>query len=378
MIKGVIPPGKTIGIYGGGQLGRMMALAARPLGYKVHVLDPDPDCAAKPVVEKVITAAFDDVDAAKKFAQGVDVITLEIEKIGIPALTAAAEFAHCRPDAQVLETIQDRALQKLWLKGHAIPIGPYMEAASPAQLKRAAEQLGGRCFVKAARGGYDGRGQMELASADEAAAAWEELNAESVVVEFALELEKEISVLVARGASGEVAVYPVAHNHHENRILAWSVIPATISEELATKAQDLARSIADGLKIVGLLAVEMFVTKTGELLVNELAPRPHNSYHASDFACVTSQFEQAIRAVCGLPLGAVTALRPCAISNILGDAWAKGEPKFERALAIPNLKLSLYGKAPKPGRKMGHFTATAETGEDAVAVVKRALNQLRS
>ncbi len=377
MIKGVIPPGKTIGIIGGGQLGRMMALAARPLGYKVHVLDPDPDCAAAPVVEKVITASFDDVDAARTLAKGVDVVTLEIEKVGIAALTAAAEHTHCRPDAQVLETIQDRAVQKRWLKGHAIPIGPYMEAASPAQLKRAAEQLGGRCFVKAAHGGYDGRGQMELASADEAATAWDELKADSVVVEFALELDKELSVLVARGASGEVAVYPVAHNHHENRILAWSVIPAAISEELATKAQDLARGIADGLKIVGLLAVEMFVTKTGELLVNELAPRPHNSYHASDFACVTSQFEQAIRAVCGLPLGAVTALRPCAISNILGDAWAKGEPNFARALSIPNLKLSLYGKTPKPGRKMGHFTATAETGEDAVAVVKRALNQLR-
>ena len=378
MIKGaVLPPGKTIGIFGGGQLGRMIALAARPLGYRVHVLDPDPDCAARPVVEKVITAPFDDVDAARTLAKGVDVVTLEIEKIGLAALTAAAEHAPCRPDATILETIQDRALQKRWLKGHAIPIGPYMEAATPAQLKRAAEQLGGRCFAKAAHGGYDGRGQMELASADEAVAAWDELKAESVVCEFALDLDKEISVLVARSAGGEIAVYPVAHNHHEKRILAWSVIPAEIPEELATKAQDLARGIADGLKIVGLLAVEMFLTKTGELLVNELAPRPHNSYHASDSACVTSQFEQVIRAVCGLPLGSVATVRPSAIANILGDAWEKGEPKFERALAIPNLKLSLYGKQPKPGRKMGHLTASAETSEDAVAVVRRGLNGLR-
>ncbi|HSI06245.1 MAG TPA: ATP-grasp domain-containing protein, partial [Myxococcota bacterium] len=330
-----------------------------------------------PVVEKVITAPFDDVDAARTLAKGVDVVTLEIEKIGLAALTAAAEHAPCRPDATILETIQDRALQKRWLKGHAIPIGPYMEAATPAQLKRAAEQLGGRCFAKAAHGGYDGRGQMELASADEAVAAWDELKAESVVCEFALDLDKEISVLVARSAGGEIAVYPVAHNHHEKRILAWSVIPAEIPEELATKAQDLARGIADGLKIVGLLAVEMFLTKTGELLVNELAPRPHNSYHASDSACVTSQFEQVIRAVCGLPLGSVATVRPSAIANILGDAWEKGEPKFERALAIPNLKLSLYGKQPKPGRKMGHLTASAETSEDAVAVVRRGLNGLR-
>ena len=376
-MKGQILPGKTIGILGGGQLGRMMALAARPLGYKVHVLDPDPDCAARPVVEKVVTASFDDVDAAKKFARDVDVVTLEIEKIGLAALTAAAEFAPCRPDAAVLEIIQDRAVQKRWLKGHAIPIGPYIEADSPQALANAAAGLGGRCFVKAAHGGYDGRGQMEIAAADEAATAFDELRADTVVCEFALELEREISVLVARGFSGEIAVYPVAHNHHENRILAWSAIPATISEELATKAQDLARSIAESLKVVGLLAVEMFVLKTGELLVNELAPRPHNSYHASDFACVTSQFEQVIRAVCGLPLGAITNLRPCAIANILGDAWAKGEPNFARALALPNLKLQLYGKQPKPGRKMGHFTATAETSEDAVAVVKRGLNALR-
>ncbi len=375
-MKHLVAPGGTIGILGGGQLGRMMALAARPLGYRVHVLDPDPECSAKPVVEKVVTASFDDVDAARKFARGVDVVTIEIEKIALPVMTAVAEIVPCRPDASVLEIIQDRGVQKRWLVGHGFPVGPYKEAKTVLDLAKALAEYG-PSFVKAAHGGYDGRGQVEASKQEDAPEAFVTLGAPAVVCEKAVDLQMEISVLVARAVNGEIAVYPVAQNHHEQRILAWSAIPASVSEEVAKKAQDVARSIAEGLKIIGLLAVEMFVTKTGELLVNELAPRPHNSYHASDAACWVSQFEQAVRAVCGLPLGSVQVIRPSAIANMLGDLWAKGEPKFERALAMPGIKLSLYGKAAKPGRKMGHLTGSAETAEDAIALVKRGLNVLK-
>ena len=377
-MKTLISPGGTIGILGGGQLGRMIALAARPLGYKVHVLDPDPNCSAKPVVENLITASFDDVDAMVRLAKGVDVVTLEIEKIGLAGVTAIENIVPMRPGAAVLETIQDRAVQKRWLVGHGIPVGPYKECSNVMQLATAINDFKSRVFVKAARGGYDGRGQVEVSEPHEAGEAFATLGASVVVAEQELELAKEISVFVARSANGEVQVFPVAENHHENRILAWSVLPARIEDAVADKAKDIARSIADQLRLVGVVAVEMFITKSGDLLVNELAPRPHNSYHQSELACMTSQFEQTVRAVCGLPLGSTMLLRPAAIANILGDAWEKGEPKWERALGIPQVKLALYGKGQaKPGRKMGHFTTTAEDSADAVALAKRALNAIR-
>jgi len=366
-----IAPGKTIGIFGGGQLGRMTAMAAREMGYRVRVLDPDPACSARPVADEHVVAAFDDAEAARRFASGVDVVTLEIEKIGLDALAAAEALAPVRPARSVLAVVQDRIAQRAWLDRAGLPVGPYRAAHDAPELARALEALGGTCFVKAARGGYDGRGQFETTSSAQAEEAFAALGGVPCLVEKALPIEREISVMVARRPSGECVAYPPAENHHERRILAWSVLPATsIAPPLARRAEDLARAIADGLRLEGILCVELFVVG-GELLVNELAPRPHNSYHASFVGAATSQFEQQVRAVCDLPLGSVEIVRPAAIANLLGDLWIDNDPPpFDRALAIPGVRVHLYGKAgARPGRKMGHLSATGPTPEHAVASV---------
>lgn len=374
-----ILPGATLGILGGGQLGRMVALAARPMGYAVHVLDPDAACACEPVVERCVTAPFDDVAAAEDLARGVRVMTLEIEKIGLAALRAVERVVPLRPGAHVLEIVQDRARQKAWLARHGFPLGAYRGASSVEDLERAITELGGRCFVKAATGGYDGRGQVEVDDPARAARAWAELRATSCVVEKALELDKEISVMVARRPSGESAVFPVALNHHEQRILAWSVSPAPIAPRLAEQACALARDIAVAIELVGVLAVEMFVLGDGSLLVNELAPRPHNSFHATEMGCATSQFEQLVRAVCDLPLGSTEVVRPAAIMNLLGDLWLGPQPPdIPGVLAMPSVRLHLYGKSEaRPGRKMGHLSAAADSPEAAVQRVEQAYARLR-
>jgi len=376
-----ILPGATIGIMGGGQLGRMTAMAARSLGYRIQVLDPDPSCPARWVVDSCYTAALDDEDAAAQLARGCDVVTIEIEKIGIPALRAAGKHAPVHPRPEVLEIIQHRARQKDWLSDHGIPVGPYRTVNTAAELERAARELGpGDVFVKAAQGGYDGRGQARLHLSTDAHKAWLYLGAEVCVAEKAIDIEYEISVLVARRPQGECVAYPAALNHHEQRILDWSVIPAPIPPELAAKAKEVATAIALKLDVIGLVAVEMFVTKTGELLVNELAPRPHNSYHASERACATSQFEQVVRAVCDLPLGSPEVTKPAAIVNLLGDLWLKHpHPNFDKALAVPGVRLHLYDKqVPKAGRKMGHLSAVGDTPQQAVERVKEAKRVLES
>ena len=374
MSASAILPGATIGILGGGQLGRMTAMAARSLGYHLYALDPDPSCAARFVVERCFTAQLDDAAAAAELAKGCQVVTLEIEKVSLAAMDAVAHYAPMRPGASVLGIVQDRARQKAWLRDRGFPLGAYREAKDGVELAAAVRSLGGPCFAKATQGGYDGKGQVVLRDPSEAAAAWAELGQAPMVVEKGLDLEAEISVMVARSPSGEVAVYPAALNHHENRILAWSVLPAPLPEKLARTAADLARQIAEAIAVEGLLAVEMFVTRKGALLVNELAPRPHNSFHATEVACATSQFEQQVRAVCDLPLGAPDVLRPAAICNLLGDLWLEHpRPKFDAALALPGVRLHLYGKrVARPGRKMGHLSATGATPEEAILRVQRA------
>ena len=376
-----ILPGATIGILGGGQLGRMTAMAARALGYRIQVLDPDPSCPARFTVDSCFAASFDDVDSTANLARGCDVVTIEIEKIALPSMRAAEKYAPVRPGSDVLEIIQHRAKQKDWLAAHGAPVGPYRVVNSAAELEIAAKELTGECFVKTAEGGYDGRGQAVLHSPTDAHKAWLYLSAEVCVCEKALDIESEISVMVARRPSspenngvGETVVFPVAFNHHTDRILDWSVIPAPIPDALATKAQSIAKDIAEKIGICGLLCVEMFVLKDGTLLVNELAPRPHNSYHASERACATSQFEQCVRAVCDLPLGSVEIQKPAAIANLLGDVWlANAKPNFSAALAVPGVRLHLYDKqVPKAGRKMGHISAVGATPEEAVERVQRA------
>ncbi|HWR16701.1 MAG TPA: 5-(carboxyamino)imidazole ribonucleotide synthase [Terriglobales bacterium] len=373
-----ILPGSTIGFFGGGQLGRMTAMVARSFGYRIQVIDPDRDCPAGYIADHSIAASFSDVEAAVTMAKHCDVLTLEIEKIGLDALNAAAHFAPVRPSARVLEIIQDRAKQKDWLAKHGFPIGDYRKAASVQELAEAIEQVGPRVFAKAAFGGYDGRGQFEITSPTQAAEAWDALHAPLVVAEKTLDLECEVSMMVARRPSGQTMVFPPAMNYHEQRILAWSVTPAPVSERITKDASEIANEIARKIEIEGLLAIEMFVTTDGRLLVNELAPRPHNSFHATQRACVTSQFEQLMRAVCDLPLGSVELLRPAAIANLLGDLWLEGShPDFESALAIPGVRLHLYEKhTPRPGRKMGHLSAIGDTVEEALDRVKHAYHCL--
>ncbi len=386
--SGPVLPGATIGIFGGGQLGRMMGIAARSMGYKVHVLDPDPACPAGYIADVVIEAGWNDRWSAANLARECAAVTLEIEQVSIVSLDEAARWAPVRPGPAILAVIQDRIEQKDWLQKHGFPTGPYRAARSLEQLEAAVRDLGGPVFVKSATGGYDGRGQAKLGfdgapvTSTAVLQAWEDVGSSACVAERALDLAKEISVLVARSPRGEVKVYPPAENFHENQILSWSVIPASIPDSLAAEATKIAAEIADTFGLEGLLAVEMFVTTSGELLVNELAPRPHNSYHGSERACVTSQFEQAIRASCDLPLGDVSLVQPSAIANLLGDIWLNADgterqPRFDAALAVPTVRLTLYEKLkPRKGRKMGHLSAVGATADEARERVLAAKAQL--
>ena len=383
MSADAILPGATIGIFGGGQLGRMMAMAARGMGYRILVLDPDPGCPARFIVDGCIEAAWDDSRGAAMLARGCDVVTLEIEQIGEHSMASAASFCPVRPGGALLAVIQDRVEQKNWLLKHGFPVGAFRAVSTLAETRAAIHELGGRCFCKSATGGYDGRGQGRVGfdgpvTEAEIEGAWQALGEGPGVVEQAVELEREISVMVARSPAGEVKVYPAAWNHHVRQILDWSVIPAPIPAAMEAAARQTAAEIADTFQLEGLLAVEMFVTTDGRVLINELAPRPHNSYHESERACVTSQFEQAIRAVCNLPLGDVDVVQPAAIANLLGDLWldAAGKPRevcFDKALAVPGVRLHLYEKLkPRRGRKMGHLSAVGATVEEAVARVLEA------
>ncbi len=379
MTSPILPPA-TIGILGGGQLGRMTALAARSLGYGVQVLDPSADCAARPVVDRVIAAPFDSADGAATLARASSVVTLEIEQIAPAALQAASVHAPLRPGASIVHMVQDRERQKTWLASQGVPIGPYKVVASDAQFQEAARTLGSALFVKACEGGYDGRSQFRTDPSTNLTDAFESLGRRRVVAEQALDLALELSVLVARNPSGETLAYPPAVNHHEEQQLAWSTMPGDLPPDVTRDAMRLAVDIAQALSLEGILAVEMFLLTDGRLLVNELAPRPHNSYHASELSCPTSQFEQLVRAVCNLPLGVVQPARPAAIVNLFGELWAGGRtPDFTAALRIPGTRLFLYGKGgSRQGRKMGHIAALGDTPADALARARQATSALQS
>ena len=380
--QSTIAPGGLIAFLGGGQLGRMTAIAARTMGYRVRVMDPEPTCPASFVADETIVGRWDDVEASQRLAAGADVVTLEIEQIGVDALAQVARFAPLRPGVDPIRTIQDKTIQKTWLAEAGFPVGPYRVVRSVEDLQEAVPALGGHVFLKIGRGGYDGRGQARLgfdAPATEAAIAeaWKSIGSRVAVAEQALDLDCEISVMAARNPSGDVRSFPAARNHHENQILAWSVLPADVPPEVEARAEELAAAIVKRLGLEGLLCVELFITKQGELFVNELAPRPHNSYHQSERGCVTSQFEQAVRAVCNLPLGSTELIAPAAIVNLLGDLWLKGEPNFPAALAVPGVRLHLYEKhTPRAGRKMGHLSAVGRTADEALAFVLEAKRRL--
>lgn len=350
-------PGSTVGILGGGQLGRMFAIAARRMGYRVHTLEPAPDSPAGQICDREVVAAYDDLDAVREFARGVEVITFEFENIPRASVEAAAEICPVHPSAEVLHICQNREREKNFLRESGIPCAPFRVVGDEDALAAAMAELGPPAVLKTADFGYDGKGQIKLQGGESAAQVWSAFSGRRAVLEGWIPFQAELSVVVARGRDGAMAAYPPAENFHRNHILDVSIAPARFSSEIRELAVALAKKIAAELDVVGLLAVEMFLCDGESLLVNELAPRPHNSGHFTFDACVTSQFEQQLRAVCGLPLGAPDLLTPAVMVNLLGDRWQPKTPDWCRLLADPSAKLHLYGKhEARPGRKMGHVT----------------------
>ena len=375
--RGTIIPGATLGVMGSGQLGRMFAIAARRMGYRVHTFSPDSDTPTGQVADIETTADYEDEGAVREFAKSVAVLTFEFENV--PSRTVEWAAAHCpvRPSGKVLHICQHRLREKEFLAGAGIPVAPFRSVGSAAELAVAAGEIGLPGVLKTAAFGYDGKGQRKLRPGDDLAEAWLPFDGQPAVLEKFMAFEREISVIVARGLDGSVTTWPVCENGHANHILDVTLCPARLPAPVAGRASEIARSVALALDLVGVLAVEMFLMADGTIVVNELAPRPHNSGHFSFDASVTSQFEQQVRAVCGLPLGSTESLRPAAMANLLGDAWAAGEPDWAAAAAFPEVKIHLYGKAsPKPGRKMGHLTAFGATVEAAAATVRAARSAL--
>jgi 5-(carboxyamino)imidazole ribonucleotide synthase len=370
-------PGKTIGVLGGGQLGRMFAHAAERLGYRVHIFEPGADSPAGEVAALEINAPYTDVTQLRDFARQCDVVTYEFENIPAQPLRQIEDVVPLHPGWRILEICQNRSREKHWLKQHGIPHAAFAEVPAGGDLAAAIAEVQAPCIVKTADFGYDGKGQMKVRNAADIAAAAKAFAGQRAVVEKFITFACEISVIVARTPTGEMRTFPAAENIHTNHILDFSIAPARVSPKVAADAEALGKAIAEKLGVVGLLAIEMFVTAGGEILVNELAPRPHNSGHYTMDACRTSQFEQHVRAVCGLPLGDSSLTAPAVMVNILGDAWAwrgdelVGEPDWTAILGTPGAKLHLYGKRePRVGRKMGHFTVTADTIEQAFALAK--------
>jgi 5-(carboxyamino)imidazole ribonucleotide synthase len=359
-------PGSTIGVMGGGQLGRMFAIAARRMGYRVHTFSPDEDTPTGQLADREVAARYDDAEAVRDFARGIDVLTFEFENIPTQTIEWASEFCEVRPSANVLHICQHRLREKQFLSGAGLPLPRFEAVNNATELADAMQRVGVPAVLKTAAFGYDGKGQRKIGLREDPAKVWEEFGGSHAVLEQYVEFEKEVSVIVARGFDGKMAAYPVCENVHRNHILDVTFVPAAINSDADVQARVLAGQVAEQLGLVGLLAVEMFLLKDGSLLINELAPRPHNSGHFSFDASVTSQFEQQLRAVCGLPLGSTESLRPSAMVNLLGDIWANGEPDWAAAAALPDVKIHLYGKAePRPGRKMGHLVAFGSTGEEA-------------
>ena len=372
--RDVIQPGATLGVLGSGQLGRMFAIAARRLGYRVHVLSPEYDTPTGQVADLEISADYQDLDAIAKFAQGVAAVTFEFENV--PAITAetAVRYAPVRPAGRVLHITQNRAREKGWLRDNAIPVTPFRNVSTQEELLAAVVELGTPAVLKTAAFGYDGKGQVVIRKADEAEPAWQTLKRQECVLEAFVEFEQEISVVAARGLDGNIVCYGPMVNTHSHHILDTSVTPGKLPPRAVKDAFDIACSVMEGLEVIGVLCVEFFMERDGRVMVNELAPRPHNSGHLTIDGHVSCQFEQQVRAVCGLPLGSPAMLRPAAaMANLLGDLWEGGEPQWGQALATPEVKLHLYGKAEaRPGRKMGHINAVADSAEEALRLVTAA------
>jgi 5-(carboxyamino)imidazole ribonucleotide synthase len=374
----VILPGATVGVLGGGQLGRMFTLQARTMGYGVVVLDPDPASPAGAVANRHIRAPYDDERALSDLSESCAAITTEFENVPAGALQFLARSSLVRPPVEAVATSQDRIAEKTFLQSHGIPTAKFHAVRDLRELKTAVAALRLPALLKTSRLGYDGKGQALVKSEEDAVRAFQRFGGVPCVLEERLALECELSVVLARGVDGDVAPFPVAENQHRDGILETSVVPARVPEAMTREARELATGLAEEMEYVGVLGVELFVANGSRLLVNEMAPRPHNSGHYTLDACSTDQFEQQLRALCGLPLAQPWLLSPVAMINLLGDLWADGEPRWEEALSRPGVRLHLYGKAEaRPGRKMGHLNCLATDPDRALATALETRDALR-
>ena len=375
----MILPGATVGVLGGGQLGRMFTLQARTMGYRVVVLDPDPQSPAGGVADRHLRAGYDDPAALAKLSRLCAAVTTEFENVPADALERLARCTVVRPPVAAVATAQDRIAEKSFFQRHGFPTATFHQVRNPDQLKQALRVIRGPALLKTSRLGYDGKGQALVTSEGEAAAAFQKFGAVPCVLEERIELECELSVILARGHNGEIATFPAAENRHHEGILETSVVPARVSERLTREARELATALAESMEYVGVLGVELFVAHGGKLLVNEIAPRPHNSGHYTLDACSADQFEQQLRTLCDLPLARPWLLSPVAMINLLGDLWTDGEPRWQEALRRPGVRLHLYGKAePRPGRKMGHLNCLAPTAQQALELAIATRDALRA
>ncbi len=373
----MIPPGGTLGLLGGGQLGRMFTLRARAMGYEVVVLEPDPASPAGAVATRHLRAPYDDSAALAELASAAAAVTTEFENVPASALQWLAARVTCRPGPNAVATAQDRILEKTFVQRAGLAAADFEAVLDDSDLVRAWERLGAPGLLKTSRLGYDGRGQASISSLADARTAFDRFGRVPCVYERRLTLERELSVVLARDHSGKVAPFPVGENVHRAGILHTTVVPADVPDDLAAAATAAAIRVADGLEYHGVLGVELFVAEGGRIFVNEIAPRPHNSGHYTIDACACDQFEQQVRVLAGLPLGEPRLLSPVAMINLLGEVWTSGEPQWSRALGLPGVRLHLYGKKQvRPGRKMGHLTCLAETPRAALGLAEAAYQTL--
>ncbi len=374
-----ILPGSVIGVLGSGQLGRMFAIAARQMGYRVHTYSPESDTPTGQVADVEIAASYQDLDAVRKFTQKVAVVTFEFENVPSTCVEAAAEFAPVRPGGAVLHTTQHRLREKTFLSQNGFPTTKFMPARNSDELRAAIKSIGCPAILKTAGSGYDGKGQVKAHSLAAAEAAFADAGQQEMIVEAVVDFELEFSVVAARGVDRSFTHWGVIENQHRHHILDLSLAPARMPKKIAARAVEITRSLVEELDYIGVLCIEFFLTRKHEILVNELAPRPHNSGHLTINASHTSQFEQQLRAVCGLPLGTTELYSAAAMANLLGDLWTNGEPDWASACVSPDVKLHLYGKIePRPGRKMGHLTALAKEAEEAARRVIEARERVAS
>ena len=373
-----ILPGATLGMLGSGQLGRMFAIAARRLGYRVHVLSPDTNTPTGQVADLEICADYHDLDRVAEFARSVDVVSFEFENVPAETTEICQRYCPVRPAGSVLFTSQNRLREKTFLRDAGLPVTPFVAVRSVEDLTTALQQQGTPAVLKTADWGYDGKGQVVIRSVADAGAAWSTLDVPQAILEKFIDFECELSVVGARGLDGEFVSYGPMGNSHCHHILDISICPAVIPAAVAAEAIAISRAVLEKLDVVGVMCVEFFLTKSGQLLINETAPRPHNSGHLTIDAHVTCQFEQQVRAICGLPLGSSELRSPSAMANLLGDVWEGGEPDWVAALKHSNLKLHLYGKQEaRAGRKMGHLTVLADQVQAAEQIVRAARTALK-